>query len=48
MTHPRRRVRVTESFFEQLDCDVALHLTEVKAYTSGMVALRYAVGRPDA
>ncbi len=36
------------SFFEQLDCDVALHLAEVKAYTSGMVALRYEVRRPDA
>ena len=35
------------SFFEQLDCDVALHLTEVKAYTSGMVALRYEVRRPS-
>lgn len=31
------------SFFEQLDRDVALHLLEVKAYTSGMVALRYQV-----
>jgi len=30
-------------FFEQLDRDVALHLTEVKAYKSGMVALRYEV-----
>jgi dihydrofolate reductase len=30
-------------FFEQLDFDVALHLAEVKAYTSGMVALRYEV-----
>jgi dihydrofolate reductase len=36
------------SFFEQLDRDVALHLAEVKAYTSGMVALRYEVRRPDA
>ena len=31
------------SFFEQLDRDVPLHLTEVKAYTSGTVALRYEV-----
>ena len=31
-------------FFEGLDVDVALHLEEVKAYDSGMVALRYAVG----
>lgn len=31
------------SFFEGLDRDVALHLAEVKAYTSGMVALRYEV-----
>ena len=29
------------SFFENLDKDVALHLMEVKAYKSGMVALRY-------
>ncbi|MEZ5558628.1 MAG: dihydrofolate reductase family protein [Pseudomonadales bacterium] len=28
-------------FFAGLDRDIALHLTEVKAYTSGMVALRY-------
>src|SRR6476646_1815284 len=27
-------------FFEQLDRDIALHLTEVKAYKSGTVALR--------
>ena len=32
-------------FFEQLDRDVPLHLTEVKAYRSGMVALRYDVKR---
>jgi dihydrofolate reductase len=32
-------------FFDRLDRDVALHLTEVKAYKSGMVALRYEVGR---
>ena len=32
-------------FFENLDRDVALHLAEVKAYTSGMVALRYQVRR---
>jgi dihydrofolate reductase len=33
------------SFFDRLDADVALHLSEVKAYTSGMVALRYDVRR---
>ena len=34
-------------FFENLDRDVPLHLTEVKAYKSGMVGLRYEVrGRP--
>ena len=31
------------SFFDRLDTDVALHLVEAKAYTSGMVALRYEV-----
>jgi dihydrofolate reductase len=31
------------SFFEGLDKDVALHLLEATAYTSGMVALRYEV-----
>jgi dihydrofolate reductase len=31
------------AFFERLDRDVALHLLEVKAYQSGMVALRYEV-----
>jgi dihydrofolate reductase len=31
------------SFFEGLDKDVALHLLETTAYTSGMVALRYEV-----
>jgi len=30
-------------FFEGLDRDVALHLVEAKAYTSGMVALRHEV-----
>lgn len=30
-------------FFDKLDRDVALHLTEVKAYKSGMVALCYEV-----
>ena len=30
-------------FFDRLDKDVALHLTEVKAYKSGTVALRYEV-----
>lgn len=33
------------SFFEKLDRDVALHLAEVKAYQTGMVALRYEVRR---
>jgi hypothetical protein len=32
-------------FFAGLDRTVALHLTEVKAYQSGIVALRYAVKR---
>ena len=36
------------AFFERLDRDVALHLLEVKAYQSGMVALRYQVKRPVA
>jgi dihydrofolate reductase len=36
------------AFFEGLDRDVALHLLEVKAYQSGMVALRYEVTRPAA
>lgn len=31
------------SFFDGLDKDVALHLLEATAYTSGMVALRYEV-----
>jgi dihydrofolate reductase len=30
-------------FFDRLDADVPLHLAEVKAYQSGMVALRYEV-----
>jgi dihydrofolate reductase len=30
-------------FFDKLDGDVALHLVEIKAYKSGMVALRYEV-----
>jgi dihydrofolate reductase len=30
-------------FFDRLDTDIALHLVEVKAYKSGMVALRYEV-----
>jgi dihydrofolate reductase len=30
-------------FFAGLDKDIGLHLLEVKAYTSGMAALRYAV-----
>jgi hypothetical protein len=33
------------SFFDRLDKDVALHLAEVKAYKSGMVALHYHVRR---
>ena len=32
-------------FFDKLDRDVALHLTEVKAYKSGTVGLRYEVQR---
>ena len=35
-------------FFERLTRDVALHLVEVKAYRSGMLALRYEVKRPAA
>src|SRR5205814_4945773 len=31
------------AFFEKLDRDVALHLTEVTAYKNGMVELRYEV-----
>ncbi len=34
-------------FFERLDRDVPLHLLEVTAYQSGMVALRYAVRRRE-
>lgn len=34
-------------FFDQLDRDVTLHLTDVKAYKSGMVELRYDVNRGD-
>jgi dihydrofolate reductase len=33
-------------FFDKLDRDIALHLAEVKAYKSGMVALRYEVRGP--
>lgn len=36
------------AFFERLDRDVALHLLEVKAYRSGVLALRYEVKRPEA
>lgn len=36
------------AFFERLDRDVALHLLEVNAYQSGMLALRYAVKPPGA
>lgn len=32
-------------FFDRIDVDVPLHLAEVKAYTSGMVELRYEVRR---
>ena len=32
-------------FFAGLDCDVALHLVEVKAYKSGIVAMRHEVSR---
>src|ERR1043166_9887553 len=38
-------------FFEKLNRDIALHLAEIKAYKSGIVALRYEVPRrlpPDA
>ena len=34
------------SFFDTLDKDITLHLVEVKAYKSGMVALRYEVRQP--
>jgi dihydrofolate reductase len=34
------------SFFEGLDRDIALHLVEMRAYTSGMVALHYEVRTP--
>jgi len=34
------------AFFEGLDRDVALHLLEVEAYRSGIVAVRYDVKRP--
>jgi len=36
------------AFFDRLERDVALHLLEVNAYESGMVALRYEVQRSDA
>jgi dihydrofolate reductase len=36
------------AFFEGVDRDVPLHLLEMKAYRSGMVALRYEVMRPGA
>ena len=35
------------SFFDKLERDVPLHLTEVKAYRNGMVALCYEVKRYD-
>ena len=34
------------SFFDRLDHDVPLHLTEVKAYRSGMIGICYAVKKP--
>ena len=34
------------SFFDKLDGDTLLHLTEVKAYKNGIVGLRYEVRRP--
>ncbi len=34
-------------FFDRLDRDVALHLSEIKAYKNGMVALRYDVRKPQ-
>ena len=34
-------------FFDGLDKDIALHLVEVKADTSGMVALRHECGGGD-
>ena len=36
------------AFFDRLDRDVPLHLLEVKAYQSGMLALRYEVKRQGA
>lgn len=36
------------SFFDKLEKDVALHLVEIKAYKSGMVAPRYEVRRHEA
>lgn len=33
------------SFFDRLDADVPLHLVEVRAYKSGMIAIRYEVRR---
>jgi dihydrofolate reductase len=35
------------AFFEKLDRDIPLHLTEVKAYKSGMVALKYEIRSSD-
>jgi dihydrofolate reductase len=34
------------AFFDGLDTDVALHLMDVKAYKSGLVALRHEVRKP--
>ena len=35
-------------FFDRIERDIALHLAEVKPYRSGMVELRYEVGRNQA
>jgi dihydrofolate reductase len=35
-------------FFDQLDCDIPLHLMESKAYRNGMVELRYEVRKSHA
>jgi dihydrofolate reductase len=35
------------AFFEKLDRDIALHLTQVKACKSGMVALNYEIRSRD-
>ena len=38
--------RTFQRFFDALDGDVPLHLMDVNAYKSGMVALRYEVRGP--